>query len=150
MEVEAVPKKKVAKSLHKRHQTASKPVQHHHHKTHVAKVAPATIQERTVAATPVPKHAAPAIKPVVHAHSQLHFTPKTTSTQAENIISDGISESPEIDKAESKFDDFANAADKFDSDDKTSKPNSLVQKASDDLVAGDTDSQIAKIMKKND
>lgn len=146
MEVEAAPKIKVAKAHHKRHQTAPKPVQHHHHKMHVAKVAPATIQERTVAAISAPK-------PVIHAQparAMLHVTPKTTSTQAENIISDGISESPDVDKAENKFDEMANAADRFDADDNTSKPNSLVQKASDDLVAGDTDSQIATIMKKSD
>jgi len=114
--------------------------------------------EEIAAAAQVEQPTAPVAKPVKHKHaqaaaSQTHVTKKTTSTQAENIISDGLTESPDIDQAESKFDDFANAADKFDSDDTTSHPtksSSLVQNDADDLVTQDSDHQIANILKKSD
>ena len=114
--------------------------------------------EEIATAAQVEQPTAPVAKPVKHKHtqaatSQTHVTKKTTSTQAENIISDGLTESPDIDQAESKFDDFANAADKFDSDDTSSHPtksSSLVQNVADDLITQDSDNQIANILKKSD
>lgn len=142
---------------------APMPKKHHEHHLHAtkAKAVPAPVPKSVKVEAPEPAPAAPVpiVEPIKQqeptpapAPAKVHVEEKTTSTQAENIIADGITESPDIDKAEAKFDDFANGADRFDPDDTTSKPKlgALVQKASDDALDGDSDSQVAKMLKSTD
>lgn len=112
------------------------------------------------APTPAPRPApipAPASRPIVKPaapKSAPRVAEKPSSvTKLENVIADGITESPEVDKAENKFDDYANGFDRFDPDDTTSKPKlrSFAQSFAEDIaINSNTDSVITKMMKSAD